>query len=302
MKVTKVKSGDDQVLVEPTGTRLWLLLDEESMDTELAKLLKQNIVIQPIKRFGGICIYHIHLSPPLQAFRDKLSHTDQVRSFVTIERPFKKPCCEGVRILLQTEDKEFKMAISKTLEKLNNKATGRFPNVYLPVFFTFVTSFVFAFADETCTSFRCGRKKKMKVRERSRTGSGIPTSGTGRDEIASEGAKGTKGGTDAIFRGFTTVAPSVCVCVRRGRLGGVFPAQQVLASPWRKSVRLEETPRGNSNYTLRPRLCPRGSTTLRFGGLSIATLLGRSHPPGFHRRARPLAGQPSAEDPENQEP
>jgi hypothetical protein len=66
-----------------------------------------------------------------------------------------------------------------------------------------------------------------------------PTSGTGRDEAAREGAKDIKGGTDAILMGFTTVAPCVCVCVfvlKGGRLGGVFPVQQVLANPWRKTV------------------------------------------------------------------
>jgi hypothetical protein len=46
-------------------------------------------------------------------------------------------------------------------------------------------------------NFAANRKFK-KVRERSRTGSRTPTSGTGRDEFAREGAKGIKGGTDAI--------------------------------------------------------------------------------------------------------
>jgi hypothetical protein len=47
-----------------------------------------------------------------------------------------------------------------------------------------------------------------------------PTSGTGRDETAREGAKGIKGGTDAILMGFTTVAPCVCVCVCLCSKGG----------------------------------------------------------------------------------
>ncbi|CAH1380671.1 unnamed protein product, partial [Tenebrio molitor] len=48
----------------------------------------------------------------------------------------------------------------------------------------------------------------------------------------------------AIFRGFTTVAPNVCIVFIRGRLGGVFPVQQVLASPWRKSVSAGEDVQG----------------------------------------------------------
>jgi hypothetical protein len=56
------------------------------MDTELGKFLKQNIVINPIKRFGDVRIYHIPLSPPVQPFRDKLRHTDQVRYSRTTSR------------------------------------------------------------------------------------------------------------------------------------------------------------------------------------------------------------------------
>ncbi|KAH0815109.1 hypothetical protein GEV33_007682 [Tenebrio molitor] len=57
---------------------------------------------------------------------------------------------------------------------------------------------------------------QYKVRERSSTGSRTPTSGTGRDEFAREGAKSIKGGTDAILEVHDH-------------------SSQVLANPWRKT-------------------------------------------------------------------
>ncbi|KAH0809538.1 hypothetical protein GEV33_013254 [Tenebrio molitor] len=69
--------------------------------------------------------------------------------------------------------------------------------------------------------------KTYKVREHSRTGSRKPTSGTGRDEFARVGAKGIKGGTDAILE-----ALGSRFSVHGSR---PIPLQQVLANPWRKT-------------------------------------------------------------------
>jgi hypothetical protein len=137
-------------------------------------------------------------------------------------------------------------------------------------------------------------------------GSRTPTSGTGRDEFARQGAKGIKGGTDATFRGFTTVAPSVCVFVQKWQIRRCFPSATGVGEPV-KEVRVGWRRRPEGTPTIRcggSRLPTRGSTTLRFGGSDIATLLGRRHPPGSFRRARPHAGagQPSIEDSSSKEP
>jgi hypothetical protein len=105
-------------------------------------------------------------------------------------------------------------------------------------------------------------------------GSRTPTSGTGRDEFAREGAKGIKGGTDATFRGFTTVAPSVCVFVQKWQIRRCFPSATGVGGPV-KEVRVGWRRRPEGTPTIRcggSRLPTRGSTTLRFGGSDIATL------------------------------
>jgi hypothetical protein len=48
-----------------------------------------------------------------------------------------------------------------------------------------------------------------------------------------------------------TTDPCVSVCVQRGRLGGVFSVQQVLANPWRKTEAAGKSFKRNSNRTLR---------------------------------------------------
>jgi hypothetical protein len=61
-------------------------------------------------------------------------------------------------------------------------------------------------------------------------GSRTSTSGAGRDKFAREGAKlydlYVKGGTSAIWKGFTTVPVGVCLCFEGGHLG-VFGATGV---------------------------------------------------------------------------
>jgi hypothetical protein len=66
----------------------------------------------------------------------------------------------------------------------------------------------------------------------------------------------------------------------RGRSGGVFPVQQVLATPWRKSVSAGDYVQGvlQRNAAADQGFLHEGSTTLRFGGLYVATLLDRHHP------------------------
>ncbi|KAJ3634632.1 hypothetical protein MTP99_007579 [Tenebrio molitor] len=146
---------------------------------------------------------------------------------------------------------------------------------------------------------------RPKVRERSRTGSRTPTSGTGRDKFARVGAKDIKGGTDAILEVHgSRPIPCVCVCAQRGEIRGCFPSATGVGET------VEEDRNGWKNRpegapTVRcggSRLLPRGSTTLGFSGSYFATLLGRSYPPGSHQKAGPHTGQPSAEDPESQEP
>ncbi|KAH0822449.1 hypothetical protein GEV33_000342 [Tenebrio molitor] len=106
-----------------------------------------------------------------------------------------------------------------------------------------------------------------------RTGSRTPTSGTFRFSVL-----GSRFTVHDRFR--------VCMFVLKGgRLGGVFPVQQVLANPWRKTEA--------AGKIVQEELQP---------GSHFATLLGRRHPPGSHERAGPHTGQSLAEDPEVQEP
>jgi hypothetical protein len=89
--------------------------------------------------------------------------------------------------------------------------------------------------------------KGENVLEHSRTGSRTPTP-VPAASIRREEGKICKGGTDAILGvldRFSTGSRLVLVrgydrsgcecCVQRGRLGGVFSVQQVLANPWRRT-------------------------------------------------------------------
>jgi hypothetical protein len=64
--------------------------------------------------------------------------------------------------------------------------------------------------------------------------------------------------------------------------------QQVLASPWRKSVSAGEDVQGvlQPNAVADQSFLHEGSTTLHFGGLYVATLLDRHHPPRILPKSR----------------
>jgi hypothetical protein len=94
---------------------------------------------------------------------------------------------------------------------------------------------------------------------------------------------------------------SVCeCCVQRGRLGGVFSVQQVLANPWRRTEEAWKSSKRNSNRTSR-RI--KASFTRVIDPtrqqIILATLLGRRHPQGSHQRTGPHTGLSLAEKPES---
>ncbi|KAH0818524.1 hypothetical protein GEV33_004267 [Tenebrio molitor] len=88
-------------------------------------------------------------------------------------------------------------------------------------------------------------------------------------------------------------------CVQRGRLGGVFSVQQVLANPWGRTETAWKSSKRNSNRTSR-RI--KASFTRVIDPtrqqIILATLLGRRHPQGSHQRTGPHTGLSLAEEPE----